>query len=196
MDIRELRFKRRWYFRLEAPQRLLRFLSGTLKDLGYTTQEIEPVKYEELTASDVVTFTGEIVGKKWALHMSRRYAVIEVASISIALILLVISLNWVMIVAAIIMVLLATILLLTTSQPYTRVLIACLEGRAHKDMLSAKIGNETIETVGDTYLELAGGVTDKYDNLIESSLEQKILKKDFATLIQKVEIRLPSFVAK
>lgn len=196
VEIGELTLKRQWRFRTAAPQRVLGVLSDTIKGLGYTVQETQPLESEQSEISDMVTFAGEIIGNKRTLYISRWPSVLEVVLVVIALTLLAVSFNWVMIVVAIILILLTIILLLVASQTYTRVLAARLEGEAHEAAFKVRVGGGAKEAVSDTSLVIAGAVKNKHDELIEGPEEQRILKKDFATFTTKVETMLPSFIVR
>lgn len=196
MDISELTLKRQWHFRTATPQRMLSVLSDTIKGLGYTVQETQPVESKQSAISDAVIFAGEIVGNKRTLHMSRGYSALEVVLVISALALLVISFNWVMIVVAAILMLLTIVLLLAASETYTRILAARLEGEAHEAAFKVRVGGGVKEVVSDTSLVIAGAVKNEYDKLIEGPEEQRILKKDFATFTTKVEMMLPFFIVR
>lgn len=196
VEIGELTLKRQWRFRTAVPQRVLGVLSDTIKGLGYTVQETQPLESEQSAMSDMVTFAGEIIGNKRTLYISRWPSVLEVILVVISLTLLAVSFNWVMWVAAIILILLTIILLLVASQTYTRVLAARLEGEAHEAAFKVRVGGGAKEAVSDTSLVIAGAVKNKYDKLIEGPEEQRILKKDFAAFTTKVETMLPSFIVR
>lgn len=196
MEISELTLKRRWHFKTATPQRVLRVLADTIRGLGYSVAETQPLELKQSTMSDVMTFGGEIIGNKRTLYTSTWRRVLEVVLITVSLSLLIVSFNVVMIAAAIFLILLTVVLLLVASQTYTRVLAARLEGEAYKASFRVRIGDEATGSISHAHLVIAAAVKNKYDNLIESPEGQRILGKDFATFTTRVETMLPSLTVR